>query len=123
MNNESIRNASIQAIRRLRTEKSEAVSFRAAAETARKAAEDARDELRNQLAEKIAALTESNTVADKLRRLADMTLWAELDSGKSIAVGTTVRYFGRIYECIVAHTKALTRLPTNNTCWAEVINE
>ncbi len=72
-----------------------------------------RDSLRSQL----------DAMTARWQTLRDMTLWAELDSGKSIAVGDVVRYLGRNYRCTQAHTKALLRLPTNGTYWERVEDE
>lgn len=53
----------------------------------------------------------------RVRQLQDATYWAELESGANIAVGDRVRYLGRWYVCTQAHTKALLRLPSNETYW------
>ena len=63
------------------------------------------------------------TLLEKIQRLKSMTLWAELDSGASIKVGDEVRYFFKTYHCIKAHTKALTRRPTDTEYWVEVPND
>ena len=60
------------------------------------------------------------TLLEKIQKLKNMTLWAELDSGASIAVGTEVRYFLKTYKCIKAHAKALTRRPTDSEYWEEL---
>ncbi|MDO4581972.1 MAG: hypothetical protein Q4B96_05265 [Bacillota bacterium] len=57
---------------------------------------------------------------NKFERLDATTFWAELDSGKSIAEGAEVRYFGKYYRCIKAHTKALLRSPLNEEYWQEI---
>lgn len=63
---------------------------------------------------------EAERVAESLRAELSIPIWAELDSGASIAVGDRVRYVLRVYECTTAHTKALTRRPTVDTYWREV---
>ncbi|MEG0766536.1 MAG: hypothetical protein RR482_02365 [Clostridia bacterium] len=55
-----------------------------------------------------------------LQERLSMPVWAELDSGATVAVGTKVRYMLKVYECTTEHTKALTRLPSNGSCWREV---
>lgn len=64
--------------------------------------------------------TRLNELYEKFKALSEMTYWAELDSGTSIAVDDVVRYFGHNYKCIQAHTKALTRYPKNTDYWEEV---
>lgn len=83
--------------------------------------------IRGKLAESKKAVAERDTlrkqleaVTKKWQALLSATYWAELDSGTSISVGTTARYFGRNYACIKAHTKALLRSPLNKEYWEEV---
>jgi hypothetical protein len=63
---------------------------------------------------------EAEQLATSLRAELSIAIWAELDSGASIAVGDRVRYMLKVYECTTAHTKALTRRPTVETYWREV---
>jgi len=74
-----------------------------------------------ELAELVASVKARFVERDRIRalydRLSNTTFWAELDSGVDVAVGTEVRYRGTYYVCIRAHTKGLTRLPTNRTYW------
>ena len=71
------------------------------------------DELGNLRVERVSLL-------EKIEKLRNMTLWAELDLGAAISVDTEVRYFFRTYRCIKAHTKAITRRPTDTAYWEEV---
>lgn len=96
---DSWREELISTIRRIRAEKASAESL--AAEW-RSKAEDFQS--------RMSALQEKLSIP----------IWAELDSGATVSVGTKVRYMLRVYECTAAHTKALTRLPTNNAYWQEV---
>lgn len=70
------------------------------------------------IAESRAAQFESRIAA--LQEKLSMPIWAELESGSTVRIGTKVRYMLRVYECIAEHTKALTRLPTNGNYWQEV---
>ena len=79
-----------------------------------------RTTLRERLQEKAQALAEVETMASRWKTLAEMTLWAELDSGAAISEGQRVRYLMHTYECIQAHTKALTRRPTVEQYWKEM---
>lgn len=54
---------------------------------------------------------------EHLQKRLHMPIWAELDLGTSIRAGDTVRYVLREYECILSHTKALTRYPGNTEYW------
>ena len=60
------------------------------------------------------------SLGERFAALKSATYWAELDSGSNVAVGATVRYFGRNYICKKAHTKALLRSPSNGEYWEEV---
>ena len=60
------------------------------------------------------------SLGERFAALKAATYWAELDSGASIAVGATVRYFGKTYTCIKVHTKALLRSPLNGEYWEAV---
>lgn len=79
-----------------------------------------RDTLREQLREKTREALDAMNIAERWRARAEMTLWAELSSGASVAVGDRVRYMLRTYECIKAHSKALTRSPLSLEYWQEV---
>ena len=63
---------------------------------------------------------EASALVDRWSALAEMTMWAELDSGKTIHTGDRVRYLLRTYECVKDHTKALLRSPLNGEYWKEV---
>lgn len=83
--------------------------------------------LRARLTENRQAVTERESLREQLaavtskwQALKAATYWAELDSGASVAVGDTVRYFGRTYSCKKAHTKALLRSPINSEYWEAV---
>lgn len=65
-------------------------------------------------------IDEKDTLIARLRMKLAMPLWAELDSGASIAVGYECRYMLHEYRCITAHTKALTRRPTNTEYWESI---
>lgn len=77
---------------------------------------------RAQLKERVTA--RKNDIAGKdslisaLRDKLSVTAWAEDESGHSYAVGDKRRYLTNIYRCVKAHTKALTRRPTDGEFWA-----
>ena len=60
---------------------------------------------------------EAEAQVEVFRQELSITIWAELDSGASIAVGDRVRYALRVYECTEAHTKAILRRPTVEAYW------
>ena len=102
MNREQI----IARIREIKADRTSLIAQLADSDGIRARLQQERDELRSS--------------ADRWRALAEMTLWAELDSGASIKVGDRVRYMLRTYECTADHTKALTRRPTVTEYWKEV---
>ena len=86
--------------------------------------------LREKLSESRQAVRERDTLREQLasvtakwQALKAATHWAELDSGTNIAIGTTVRHFGKKYACIKAHTKSLLRSPLNGEYWEEVAED
>lgn len=85
-------------------------------ERARAFRRDVLDQLSGLRAERV-------TLLEKIQRLKSVTLWAELDSGASVAVGDEVRYMFKNYRCIKAHTKALTRRPTDTEYWEELADD
>lgn len=80
--------------------------------------------VREKMVEKDSLIASLKAERDAIRaawdKLSAVTFWAELDSGKSIAVGDEVRYFGKYYRCKQAHTKALLRSPLNSEYWEAV---
>ena len=64
-----------------------------------------------------ARMEERESLIVRLQARLHMPVWAELDSGASIRAGETVRYALAEYTCILSHTKALTRRPTNPEYW------
>ena len=60
---------------------------------------------------------EKAALLEHFRELAEMTTWAELDSGSHIAVGVRVRHMLHVYVCVKDHTKALIRSPIDTQYW------
>lgn len=57
---------------------------------------------------------------DALQSKLAVTHWGDDDSGHQYHVGDQRRYLLKIYQCIKAHTKALTRSPKDDEYWQEV---
>lgn len=65
-------------------------------------------------------IAELERLKERLETSLSMTQWAELESGDTVNVDDEVRYMFKTYRCIKAHTKSLTRRPTNTEYWEEM---